>query len=294
MPHPLDPQLSRARRCDRQAAAAARNIARLCALAALTLPIALVAATPEYHAQITQSAPVLWYQFNEASGAAINYGSLGAGFNATYFGTPTLQQATERGDGGVKFDTGDDYLESLGVSPAGFTGNPTFSAEALFFVPTNGTCNLWAPFLHWGLSDNPPTARSVYFSFSNNIPTAAFAGFYNGGWASPVGSMPLGRWHHYVWVRSGGGTALQGSTVYIDGRDVTATLVPDPGLPSNNLTPIVTATEFRVNRARDFDGARYFTGTLDEVALYDRTLTADEVLAHFHEAIDEIFADAFE
>ena len=294
MPHPKDPQLSRARRCDWPSAAAARNRARLAALATLFIPVALVAATPEYHAQITLSAPVLWYQFNEASGAAINYGSLGADYNATYLGTPTRQAATQGGDSAVKFDTSDDYLESLGVSPAGFTGNPTFSAEALFFIPLDGVCSLWAPFLHWGLSDNPPTARSVYFSFSQNNPTSAFAGFYNGGWASPSGSMPLGRWHHFVWVRSGGGTALEGSTVYIDGKDVTATLVPDPGLPANTLTPTVTATEFRVNRARDFDGARYFTGTLDEVALYDRMLTADEVIAHFHEAIDEIFADNFE
>jgi hypothetical protein len=196
----------------------------------------------------------------------------------------------------VTFATGSDYLESLSVVPAGLTGNPTFSAEALFFVPTTGTCGLWAPFLHWGPSPSGgsgPTAQSVYFSFSNNDPTAAFAGFYNGGLKSATQSMPLGRWHHFVWVRVGGGDALTGTTVYIDGVDVTATLVPDPNLPSNNLTPIVGSTEFRVNRARDYDGSRYFTGTLDELALYDRALTPTEVFDHFRVAVDEIFADGF-
>jgi hypothetical protein len=60
------------------------------------------------------------------------------------------------------------------------------------------------------------------------------------------------------------------------------------------LTPTIGATTFRVKRARDIDGSRHFTGTLDELALYDRALTAQEVHDHFHEAIDEIFNDGFE
>jgi hypothetical protein len=270
-----------------------RLLGRCIAIAILTLPSALQAARPEYQAQILLSAPSLYYQFNEASGVAVNHGSLGSDFDLTYFGAPTRQAATLAGDSGVSFSTVNDYLESASVAPAQFTGNPTMSAEALFFVPVAGVCTLWAPFLHWGPSPSgSETAKSVYFSFSQNDPTSAFAGFYNGGLKSPTGSMPLGRWHHFVWVRVGGGTASVGTTVYIDGQDVTAALVGDPALPADTLTPAVTATEFRVNRARDL--TRYFTGTLDELALYDRALTAQEVHDHFHEAIDEIFNDGFE
>jgi len=194
----------------------------LIATAVLAMPSTLPAASAAYQAAIETSAPVLYYQFNEASGAAVNYGSLGAAYNATYFGAPTLQAPTLEGDSGVAFNTGADYLESLGVVPAGLIGNPTFSAEALFFVPQGGTCSLWAPFLHWGPSDGGgTTARSVYFSFSNNDPTSAFAGFYNGGLKSASGSLPLGRWHLFIWVRVGGGTALDGTTVYLDGEEVT-------------------------------------------------------------------------
>ena len=265
------------------------------AIAVLAMPATSRAATAAYQAEIEASAPVLHYQFNEASGAAVNYGSLGSAYDATYLGAPTRQAQTLAGDTGVAFATAEDYLESLGVAPAGLTGNPTFSAEALFYVPVGGTCSLWAPFLHWGPSDNEgTTARSVYFSFSNNDPTSAFAGFYNGGLKSAAGSLPLGRWHRFIWVRVGGGTALEGTTVYLDGVDVTSTLLPDPALPADGLTPTVGATEFRVNRARDFDGSRYFTGTLDELALYDRALTPQEAFDHYHEALDEIFADGFE
>jgi len=267
----------------------------LIATAVLAMPSTLPAASAAYQAAIETSAPVLYYQFNEASGAAVNYGSLGAAYNATYFGAPTLQAPTLEGDSGVAFNTGADYLESLGVVPAELIGNPTFSAEALFFVPQGGTCSLWAPFLHWGPSDGGgTTARSVYFSFSNNDPTAAFAGFYNGGLKSASGSLPLGRWHLFIWVRVGGGTALEGTTVYLDGEDVTSMLVPDPGLPFDGLTPAVEATAFRVNRARDFDGSRFFTGTLDELSLYDRALTPQEAFEHYRQALDEIFANGFE
>ena len=273
----------------------ARAALLVIAIALPAMPSALQAATAAYQAAIEASAPVLYYQFNEASGAAVNHGSLGAGYDATYLGAPTLQAPTLAGDTGVAFATADDYLESLGVAPAELTGNPTFSAEALFFVPLGGTCSLWAPFLHWGPSDGGgTTARSVYFSFSNNDPTAAFAGFYNGGLKSASGSLPLGRWHLFIWVRVGGGTALEGTTVYLDGEDVTATLVPDPGLPADGLTPAVEATAFRVNRARDFDGSRYFTGTLDELSLYDRALSPQEAFDHYRQALDEIFANGFE
>jgi hypothetical protein len=272
----------------------ARTFGRGIALASLALSPTLYGATPAYQAQITDSAPVLWYQFNEGTGAAVNYGSYGATFDATYLGTPTRQAPTRIGDSGVLFNTSDDYLQSGAVSPAGLSGNPTFSAEVLFFIPSNGTCGLWAPFLHWGPSSPVNTAKSVYFSFSQNDPTAAFAGFYNGGPKSAAGSLPRGRWHHFIWVRTGGGNALTGTTVYLDGNDVSGTLVPDPNLPSNTLTPNVDATEFRVNRARDFDGSRFFTGTVDELALYDRVLTAQEALDHFREAIIDIFRDGFE
>ena len=274
-----------------------RALATRFAIAALMLaPPYALAARVEYHQQIASSAPILWYQFNEGSGNAANYGSLGAAFDATYLGAPTRQAGTLGGDSGVAFATGSDYLESLGVAPAGLTGNPTFSAEALFYVPTLGGCGLWAPFLHWGPSPTDsggPTAKSVYFSFSHDDATSAFAGFYNGGWKSPQ-TLPKGRWHHFIWVRVGGGTALTGSTVYIDGQDVTAQLVQDPDLPADNLTPTVGATEFRVNRARDYDGSRYFVGTLDEVALYDRALTAQEAYDHFRQGLDEIFPDSFD
>ncbi len=234
-------------------------------------------ASPEYQAVVSNDAPVLYYQFNELTGVAVNYGSLGTAYDATYLGTPLRGLVTASGDAGVCFDSAEDYLESTSVAPASLSGNPTFSAEAVFFVPTTGSATLWAPFLHWGVSMGlDPTMRSVYFSFSRHDADEAFAGFYNGG-LQTVDPVALGQWHHVVWVRQGGGAANVGSTLYIDG--VSVSLENDPDLPADGGTPNVINTAFRVNRAQDF--TRFFTGTLDEVALYDRMLTAEEVQEHF-------------
>jgi len=67
----------------------ARAALLVIAIALPAMPSALQAATAAYQAAIEASAPVLYYQFNEGSGAAVNHGSLGAGYDATYFGAPT-------------------------------------------------------------------------------------------------------------------------------------------------------------------------------------------------------------
>ncbi len=48
-----------------------------------------------------------------------------------------------------------------------------------------------------------------------------------------------------------------------------------------------------MNRARDFESSRYFVGSIDELALYGRALTAQEAHDHFV-ALGWIFADNFE
>jgi hypothetical protein len=234
------------------------------------------AAPGAFHDAVTADAPVLHYQLNEPTGPAINYGSLGSDFDATYFGTPARAVRTSSGDGGVSFDGVDDYLESLMAAPMILAGNPRFTAEAVVRVPPAGIVSNYAPFLHWGDSTNDATMKSAYFSFHFNEPSVFYAGFYNGGLQTETPVAP-GDWYHVVWVRTGGTPANQGSTFYVNGQPVA--LIDDPVLGFNSSAPDILPTAFRVNRAQDF--TRYFVGTLDEVALYDYELDAEAVATHY-------------
>jgi hypothetical protein len=243
-------------------------------LTTLTLSAAASAAPPAFQAAIQASNPVLYYKFNETSGTtATNAGSLGSTHDGTYNGAPTLGVPTQAGDTGITFNGQNDFVESAGVAPASLTGNPSFTAETVVRIPFGATAQFWPPFLHWG---SGLTGKEVYFSLQHNNNDIVYAGFYNGGLRS-VDTIALGRWHHIVMVRQGGGTDQVGTTLFIDG--VSVATEADGDLPNNGTTPDVTATTFRVNRAVDF--VRFFTGSMDELALYDRALTNNEVVAHF-------------
>jgi len=264
----------------------------LSSLALLLLASPTGAASPEFHQAVSDSAPVLHYRFAEETGPAENFGSLGATYDASYEGTPLRAAAGLGGDAGVGFDDASDYLQSFAAAPAAFTGNPTFTVEAVVWAPSDGAAVQYPPFLHWGPAAD---GEGVFFGFARSLANQAIVGFYNGALGTPIGSLPTGRWHHLIWVRSGGAgvQANQGSTLYVDGADVTASLLEDPTLTCNACVPVVGSTEFRVNRARDLEGTRHFDGVLDEVALYDRALAPAEALAHFRALVD-IFDDGFE
>lgn len=239
----------------------------------------VAAAPPEFHAQVSADAPILWYQLNEPAGAdaAVNHGSLGSSFNGMFRNGVTLGVPTALGDTGVQFDALlNQYIESITTAPASLTGNPTFTAETVVFIPPAVRNPNYAPFLHWGA---PATGRSVYFSTWHNATNRAYAGFYNGGLRMRC-RLRENQWNHIVWVRDSAGGAngqYVGTTLYVNGEALQ--LEPDtilPGAPTID----VTSTTFTIQRATDL--ARYFSGSMDEIALYDRLLTPDEVLAHYN------------
>jgi hypothetical protein len=226
---------------------------------------------------------MLWYKLSESTGNAINSGSLGSTHDGVYNGSINRAAPTSGDDAGAGFNSTDDYIESLGASP--LVGNPTFSIETLVFLPADGSADLWGPFLHWGDGGGPNNApqrigREVYFSVQNANLDRTYAGFYNAGLRTSS-DVPLGEWLHIVWTREGGNSSAGGTTLYINGESVP--LEQDPNLIPGFLTAAginVNSTVFRINRAADFIGTRHFTGTMDEIALYDRVLSAAEVRDH--------------
>src|SRR5262249_49236941 len=144
-----------------------------------------------------------------------------------------------------------------------------FAVEAVVRVPANASVNNYPPFLHWGSGG---TGKEMYFALQNNNPDVVYAGFYNGG-LKTIAHFPTDNWLDVVMVRRGGGDSSTGTAVFLNG--LSTPLEND----LNRLTPELTSTEFRINRARDL--TRFYTGTMDELALYDRALDPAEILQHY-------------
>lgn len=247
----------------------------ICVIAACVCGVAAVQASPPaYRAAVDDAHPLVWYGFEQASGPVLNHGTLGASMDATVQGNVVRSVVAPGGDRAMGFTSGG-FLES--ASAIGLTGNPTFSIECMVRLTSPGPASLWGPFLHWG--DGGPgdrTGREVYFGIQNANNSRVYAGFYNAG--VRTGSVPVNQWMHLVWTRQGGSSSDQGSRVYINGQLVSVSQDTDlaPGLLAPNQIA-VTSTALRVNSGRDFLGGRYFTGALDELALYDRVLDAAEI-----------------
>lgn len=221
------------------------------------------------------------YRFDESAGGTTvaNSGSFGPAFDATLFNGVTLGTATSGGDTGASFDQSlQQWAESGGNVPASLTGNPSFTGETVININTLVAGTNYAPFLFWGTNG---TMKSVYFSMHHFNVNTAYAGFYNGGMRANC-PYPVDGWLHIVWTRdSAGGTnnAVTGTRLWVNGLEVD--IRPDNLLccSSASFVPTVQSSRFRIQRAGDF--TRYFTGTFDELALYDRALSEQEVLEHY-------------
>ena len=233
----------------------------------------------DFHDAVASSEPALWYQLNEAGcSTRINHGSLGPEYDAFQLGLPAgSTDDTPVGDGGIVYAQNlQHYLESIANAPEPFLGNPTFTCETIVRINSETAPPInWAPFLHWG---SPASGGGVYFSLQGNVNDRLYAGFDDRGLRAQSRITP-DQFYHVVWVRDsfdGAATPQEGSTLYINGQHVG--LEDDTDLVGGTAIN-VTATPFRTQRATDF--VRYFSGTMDELALYDRALTPAEVAAHF-------------
>ena len=245
-----------------------------------TMPLALAtavsAAPPEFHTQVAAGGPLLWFKFNEAPGSVVfvNSGSLGVAFNADVPAGAVLSAATPGGDGGVQVNgSAGQFMQSDADCPASLTGDPTITCEAIVRMASNNSVSCgYPPFLYWGSNG---TGRSVYFSLQHFSGVRPYVGFYNGGLRATC-DQPMTRFIHLVWTHQGGAGQWGGSTLYVNGQAVSTehddVLIGAP-------TIAVTASPFYINTATDC--TRRFAGIIDEVVLYDRVLSANEVSAHF-------------
>jgi hypothetical protein len=224
-----------------------------------------------------------WWRFNEGSGDMANDSS-GNGHHGTLLGTPEWVAGPEGFGGALAFNPDVCVGVDCGV-----------------FDPTNGTGQftvaLWAywdgtgTFMHfltksagwgadtmmfqielWGALTNPAEIDRLGLSYQGNI-----SSYTSSSGSTPFSIMPKNEWVHLAFTFGG-----SHATVYVNGVD-------EEGPKPFSIGPDVD-TPVYIGVSHPAEG-RTFHGSLDEVRIYDKALTAEEIQIVMHGG--EGFPNAF-
>ncbi|WP_405428450.1 LamG-like jellyroll fold domain-containing protein [Streptomyces erythrochromogenes] len=223
-----------------------------------------------YQGTVMADAPTGYWQLDEPTGTTARNKITVTGGNGTYtkasLGTPGTFGATDRPAAEFK---GDGYAQLPGAK----IPNTDLSAELWFKTDKPGVL----------LSDQsnaiPDTGTSyapvLYVGSDNKLHGQYFTRDVAATNASPT-TVTDNKWHHAV-ITAQGTT----QTLYLDGIQVAqATNVPVDH--STNKTTFIGAGFTQYWPASPGNGVNYFTGQIDEVAVYPRTLTGDQIARHYH------------
>ena len=217
------------------------------------------ATADDYPTAVARTAPSAWWRFEEAAGGS-------------------LPDAVGDADGRLR---GDSSLGAPGAADGSgalaTAGGYAEVAAEVFDEPT-GPFTVEA----WVNSDEPPTGDGIGLVEKYAPPASdgfllrldgagrpLFGTMDGQSLALTTGRTPLGigEWHHVVGAFDG-----RELRVYADGVLM--------GSTATTVTPRVGARSLKLG-ARGDDRGQRLEGRLDEVALYDRALTSDEVAQHF-------------
>jgi len=197
-----------------------------------------------------------YWQFDEGSGTTATDSS-GNGNNGTINGATWVDGKLGKA---LSFDGIDDYVLASPISLPKFT--------ITLWTKRNGTqtdnTNIFTDIY------NPPAPKVNYqIAFlGNNL----VGGIYNSGWTyTPGVTLQSDVWKYVVLTYDGANLIL-----YIDG--VIGSSAPLVTTPSSGNSGI------RIGRRAD-GTADYYKGCIDEVAIYNRALSADEIKAHYEGGI---------
>ena len=180
-------------------------------------------------------------------------------------------------DTAFAFDGVDDGIDVLDFTAINWANTDSFSIEAWVKIPATGTCvDNKVAVGRYGINSS---SVSWWLGCDETANQAAFSLRDNSGDPSTrvVGTTVLndGNWHHLVAVRVGNPDGSGDNTLYVDGNQ--------------EATASVTYTaSFATDRTLNFgymDVTPYYhiPGSVDEIAIYDRALTLDEIQNHYND-----------
>ena len=248
-----------------------------------------------YSQVVLARGPAGYWRLGEATGTTA-FDSSGGGNHGTYVGSPSFGQP-----GAIAGDP-DPAVGLNGPDSADFVEVPD-PAGAAFSQPASGmglTVETWMrpdillfpgetddPYVHWlGKGEAGRQEWGMrFYSQDAARPNRISAYIWNAGGGLGAGAyfeddLAPGEWIHVVAVYDPGdaGTQLAGVHIYKNG--VHRKGPPDSGTLYSTYG-IVPAAGGAPVRFGTRDGVSFLTGGLDEVAIYPRALTADEILENY-------------
>jgi photosystem II stability/assembly factor-like uncharacterized protein len=232
-------------------------------------PNAAIAAGPTYISTILSDQPAAYWRLDETTGNAIDL--TGNGHNGTY-GASVARNVpgllANDGDTAVQFGAKNDSTNSIQI-PGWERGTAGFSVE--FWVqfnsfPANEFENL--------VGDGAGALNfnfMVYRVISDSRILAHCQTTYRYYTLTSVTSFKTGEAHHVVSTCDGHFLRL-----YIDGTEDPASPVAVIGTLVNTSNPVFIGKDLRESTP---------SAVIDEVAIYNRALTADQVAKHFQTAV---------
>jgi RHS repeat-associated protein len=220
------------------------------------------ASTSGYAANVLYDTPAGYWRLGEGSGSRA-FDLSGGANNGTYSGGVTLGQAgalgTDPGANAATFD--------------GSTGNIAFTDNAALYGAGQIAVEAWAKATSWvaGASIvNRRTAAAGGFTLevANTGGQIAFYVWVAGAWRSAVTqALAQGLWHHLVGTYDG--TNVQ---IYADGQ-----LAGSAAFTGAANNP--GASSFQIGK--NTTAAYYFSGSIQEPALYAYALSSTRIFAHY-------------
>ena len=212
--------------------------------------------TADYSSPVVGSCAGLisWWPLNGNARDASGYGNSGTVNGAS----PTTGQSGGSATG-YSFD-GNDFI---GTPNPGFTGTSA-GTVSVWFKTSDATTGGQRSVVAWG---HPSViAQRIQLGVEAGELWERSVG---GEIASAGGGYNDGQWHLFTITKPAGST-ISGLRFYIDGQYISATY-------SGNTTPLNISSSNSVKLGMDAAGGSYFTGSLDDVRIYSRQLSDNEV-----------------
>ena len=228
---------------------------------------ALLPGSPALDVLSVAADPVAFYRFEETGGGTV------ADQTGNHDGTVSgidLDAAGPLGSSAARFDGVDDYVNVSSTFSGSELSGDSYSVELWFNTPGGKTQDLIALHTPTG-APNPDHAVLIELTatdqlrFLNRLPLGA------PGDDSITGSNAFNAntWHHLAVVRNG--TFMN---TYLDGVNILGWAGASGDLPPGG------GLELTIGALDDIQLIRFFEGMIDDVAIYNRALTDDEVAAH--------------